>query len=238
MSRISIHSEISKLLFPVIASRPACFWKFDFSGRLSLLKDPSSALVTQGGLPTTKSGSGIVRQHRGPIGGEKIAVDKLHLALVAPAAQLPSEARKICGIDVQSNRRGAGRKLLQCRQQEVALSAGWLDDRGGTRTSTSAASRKPHRQAALASGNPRTQSAVSIWPRDNLQNPFQLSGLFDYRLILEPPLKGVRQREGNQRNELRVARSGVARNGPNEPSRVVRLEKRGSMKPRSDGAES
>ncbi len=58
ISRISIHSEISKLLLPVMASRPACFWKLDFTGRFSLPNDPSSALVTHGGLPITSSGSG------------------------------------------------------------------------------------------------------------------------------------------------------------------------------------
>ncbi len=58
MRRTSIHSEMSKLPCPVMASTPRAPLKLLFSGRLPEAMAPISALVTQGGLPRTRSGSG------------------------------------------------------------------------------------------------------------------------------------------------------------------------------------
>ena len=48
---------MSKLLFPVIASKPLCFLKFDFTGRLDVGEFESEELVTHGGLPNTSTSS-------------------------------------------------------------------------------------------------------------------------------------------------------------------------------------
>ena len=53
-----IHSETSKLLLPVSASIPRDPIVFDFSGRFVPRIAPNSELQTQGGLPTTRIGSG------------------------------------------------------------------------------------------------------------------------------------------------------------------------------------
>ena len=47
---------MSKFEAPVLASIPRSFLRFLLRGRFSLSRAPSSALVTQGGLPTTRSG--------------------------------------------------------------------------------------------------------------------------------------------------------------------------------------
>ena len=49
-----IYSEISKLLFPVIASIPRILSKFFLSGKLSLPRAESSEFVTHGGFPTKR----------------------------------------------------------------------------------------------------------------------------------------------------------------------------------------
>jgi hypothetical protein len=56
--RSIIHSEMSKLLFPVIASRPVSRRPFSFFGRFEEPSTPSPAFVTHGGFPTTRIGSG------------------------------------------------------------------------------------------------------------------------------------------------------------------------------------
>lgn len=54
----NIHSDMSKLLLPVLASRPESPWKLVFFGRLALSRPANSELVTQGGFPITSIGSG------------------------------------------------------------------------------------------------------------------------------------------------------------------------------------
>ncbi len=49
-------SAVSKLAAPVRASRPRSRLTFHFGGTWALFRTPSSAEVTQGGLPTTRSG--------------------------------------------------------------------------------------------------------------------------------------------------------------------------------------
>jgi hypothetical protein len=45
---------MSKFPFPVIASKPLCFLKFDFLGKLLDSKLLNFEFVTQGGFPKTK----------------------------------------------------------------------------------------------------------------------------------------------------------------------------------------
>ena len=55
---INIHSDMSKLLLPVLASSPESPWKLVFFGRFALSRLANSELVTHGGLPMTRIGSG------------------------------------------------------------------------------------------------------------------------------------------------------------------------------------
>ena len=52
---IEIYSPMSKFPFPVIASNPLCFLKFDFTGKLSDPSDDNFEFVTQGGFPITNT---------------------------------------------------------------------------------------------------------------------------------------------------------------------------------------
>src|SRR3989442_15881247 len=56
----SIHSDMSKLDFPVRASIPRRLSMLDFAGRFVLPREPRAAFVTHGGFPKTRMGSGSV----------------------------------------------------------------------------------------------------------------------------------------------------------------------------------
>ncbi len=92
--RSKIHSEMSKLLFPVIASMPRRLAEFRFSGRFALFRQPNSAFVTQGGLPRTRTGAGSASRSRWISSRKKSASSKLTL--------LPSLRRLIACRRAQS----------------------------------------------------------------------------------------------------------------------------------------
>ena len=76
----SMFSEMSKFDFPVIAASPARPPKFDFSGRFDPFSRPTSALVTQGGLPTTRNGRGSPSSRRSQSRSKKSERTKVNLS--------------------------------------------------------------------------------------------------------------------------------------------------------------